>query len=216
MAKVNINAGDIIVICHSNYNDDGSINDKVLAWTVIENHFDLWKCVPNYEWSGMAMAFPGYVKRCTGYFLAGMKASAAESAYSRYKFNEYGDYIYSAVHEEYYSFAENYVSAVPSISEECAKRLNELNAFVTDRGGSLVIAGYPIAYGEEKPNSQEFERFREELERKVDCPVISDYCDYFYPYNYFYDTNLHLTNDAAIIRTEQLIKDLKAYKNTIQ
>lgn len=213
MAKVNINEGDIVVICHSDFAGDETIDNASLAWTTIENHFDLWTCVPTKEWYDMLLAFPTYVKKCTNLYLTGQGNLSPEGAYSRTAFNEYGDNIYSATHEGYYTFAENYVSPIPSIDDECTDRLNALNEYITSRGGTLLIGGYPIAYTNEYPNEEEWIQFKENLQKKLDFPIICDYTDYFYPQNYFYDTNLHLTDEAAVIRTNQMIEDLTEYLN---
>lgn len=76
----------------------------------------------------------------------------------------------------------------------------------------MVIAGYPIAYGEYSTfREEDFIAFKSELENVIDCEIISDYTDYFYPYDYFYDTSLHMTAEGAEIRTEQLISDLNRW-----
>ena len=57
----------------------------------------------------------------------------------------------------------------------------------------------------------EYENFQANLEEKLDCRVISDFTDYIYDESLFYNTNLHLTNAGAEIRTKQLVTDLKKY-----
>ena len=47
------------------------------------------------------------------------------------------------------------------------------------------------------------------LSTVLDCEVISDPYDYVYDYRYFYDTNFHLNDSGAILRTVQLVRDLK-------
>ena len=41
--------------------------------------------------------------------------------------------------------------------------------------------------------------------------MISDYTDYFYTIDLFYDNCLHMTNEGAETRTKQLIKDIKKW-----
>lgn len=204
MAKVNINEGDIVIICHVNYAADDTIDDCALAWITIEDHFNLWTCVPTGEWYNMLLAFPTYVKKCINLYLTGQGNIDYGGAYSRLAFNEYGDNTYSATHEGYFTFAEDYESIVPPIDDRCTKRLNELNDYITSRGGTLLIGGYPIAYTSEKPDEQEWVQFKEKLQEKLDFPIICDYTDYFYPQNYFYDASLHLTDEGAVVRTNQL------------
>lgn len=100
---------------------------------------------------------------------------------------------------------------VPQISDICAKRLNEFNQFVSEQGATLLIAGYPVGDGEYTPTRLEFQEFQQKLEKELDAEVISDWDDYFFPYDYFYNSQLHLTNKGAEARTMQLIKDLKKY-----
>ncbi len=75
------------------------------------------------------------------------------------------------------------------------------------------MAGYPICFGKYTPPAEKYIEFQEELASKLDCEVISDYTDYFFPPEYFYDSILHLNIDGVRLRTEQLIKDLCAWKS---
>jgi nitrogen fixation-related uncharacterized protein len=215
MAKVNVNPGDIYIICHSSYAGDETVSDTSLAWITIEDHPNLWTCVPNNKWYDMLLAYPTYAKKCVNLYLSGEgNADPGETSYSRLSFNKYGDNIYSATHEEHFTFDEGYFSEVPPIDDQCTSRLNKLNEYITIRGGTLLIGGYPIAYGHEKPNEQEWVDFKNDLHEKLDFPIICNYQDYFYPYEYFFNAKLHLTNEAAIIRTNQLIDDINEYLKT--
>ena len=82
-------------------------------------------------------------------------------------------------------FAKTPVS-IPQINDICINRLNELNQYCNEKSAKLVVAGYPIAYGKySKFTKNDFINFKEELDNRLDCDVISDYTDYFYPYNYY-------------------------------
>ena len=58
MAKANITAGDIYVICHTDYSDDDTLNDGVLTWTTIENKRELWFLLRKQDIPVMIDAFP--------------------------------------------------------------------------------------------------------------------------------------------------------------
>ena len=104
---------------------------------------------------------------------------------------------------------------VPQIGDTCINRLNEYNKYITEHGATMLVAGYPIAYGEYSSfYKSDFEKFERELRERLDCTIISDYTDYFYPYDYFYDTTLHLTEKGAEVRTEQLIVDIQKWMQT--
>lgn len=136
-------------------------------------------------------------------------AQDSGTVYSRSAFNEYGDVSFERQTRKYTLTKESVL--VPDVNAVCTDRLNDLNRYVTNRGTSLVIAAYPVAYGEFTPPEEDYVRFQKKLLESVDCPVISDYRDYFPEYDYFYDTEYHLTQKGADLRTRQLIRDLKKW-----
>ena len=79
----------------------------------------------------------------------------------------------------------------------------------------MLIAGYPIANGPFTPPREEYDMFQKELAAKLNAPIISDFEDYFFPENYFFNTHLHLNNVGKEARSQQLISDLKNYFATI-
>lgn len=214
MAKMNVQEGDIYVICHHTFADNGKIDDTELAWITLENHFDLWSLPSVQDIPGMAKAFPSYIKKASVLWAkelinpeAAKSADAAEAAtcYSRSAFNQYGDDIFPRENGTF-TFT---TQSVPEMNDTCINRLNRLNAYLAERGATMVVAGYPIGKGEFTPPEEEYVEFQQKLSDRLDCQVISDYRDYFFDYSYFYNTELHLTNDGARLRTEQLIKDLE-------
>ena len=42
MAKINVQEGDIIILIHTEFADDDTITDPVIAWLTLENHPKLW------------------------------------------------------------------------------------------------------------------------------------------------------------------------------
>lgn len=214
MAKMNVQEGDIYVICHHTFADNGKIDDTELAWITLENHFDFWSLPSVQDIPGMAKAFPSYIKKASVLWAkelinpeAAKSADAAEAAtcYSRSAFNQYGDDIFPRENGTF-TFT---TQSVPEMNDTCINRLNKLNAYLAERGATMVVAGYPIGKGEFTPPEEEYVEFQQKLSDRLDCQVISDYRDYFFDYSYFYNTELHLTNDGARLRTEQLIKDLE-------
>lgn len=210
MAKVNVHEGDIIVVAHTGYSDHDKISDPVTAWLAVENHPQLWRLVRPKDIPDMYFAFPTYAKKALTLW-ASKEGNEQDhgTVYSRFAFNEYGDVSLERTARSY-TFTEKSVR-VPKVNATCTDRLNELNRYVTARGASLVIAAYPIAYGEFTPPEEEYVQFRTKLQESLDCPVISDYRDYFLDYDYFYDTEYHLTNEGAALRTQQLIYDLERW-----
>ena len=210
MIKGNVNPGDIVVICHSDFGDDGTLGDPGLAWITIEKHKELYYLISPQDYPSMLKAYPRYAMKCLGMKIKHSGNGIAGGSYSRQAFNEYGDIVLKP-NVDYQSTLDEFKSGVnpPEISDACVKRLNKLNEYVESCGGQMVIAGYPIGEGEYTVGKEDFIEFQKRLEDKMDCDVISDYTDYFIPYKYFYNSKMHLTEEGTEIRTNQLILDLK-------
>ncbi len=219
IAKLNINEGDIVIVCHSSFSDTDTISDTALAWITVDKNKELWKIIRNKDYPSMLKAYPDYLKNDFFLWITHKGNIDAGGCYSRNAFNEYGDVVYKPEDgqmdvEEFFKDTDTNNIVVPQIGDVCVNRLNEYNKFITDRGATMLIAGYPIAYGEYASfGKKDFEEFKKELQDRLDCEIISDYTDYFYPYDYFYNTTLHLTKEGAEIRTAQLISDIERWKS---
>ena len=212
MGKLDISEGDIVVVCHSNYDDDGTIPDPALAWITVEMHPEFWKLIPAKAIPQMLKAYPNYLYSSAVRFLTGSPKNVPETgtSYSRAGFNAFGDVCVRG--EDSFVFTEGSV-VVPQVGEETAARLNALNHYILSRGATMVVAGYPIGSGEFTPAEAEFDAFEAQLREALDCPVISRFADYFLPYSCFYDTVFHLNDEGVKLRTGQLIADLQDWMN---
>lgn len=214
IARLNINSGDIVVICHSEFSDDDSITDNLLAWATLEYHKDLWEILRPKDYLGMMRTFPDYWFRTFFLWLHDEGNKVPQGSYSRAAFNEYGDIVIRKEGKHLLSpdVLKNERPKVPAINDTCINRINSFSEYLHNKGATLLIAAYPIAYGEYTPPAEDYDVFQKELSERLDCEVISDYRDYFIPYEYCYDFILHLTAKGADIRTSQLIKDLQQWK----
>ena len=208
MAKINVCEGDIYVLCHTDYIDEGIVN-PVVMWTALENHFELWKLLRLKDIPAMIKAYPAYLKYCIGYWINEDGNLSNGDDYARRSFNAYGD-IGTIRRGSHFTFSAGDADC-PQIDDATVKRINKLNLYLRDRGAVLVVAGYPIGKGEFTASEQEFVRFQDQLREQLDCEVISDFRNYMFDYSYFYNTSLHLNTEGAQLRTAQLISDLTAY-----
>lgn len=79
----------------------------------------------------------------------------------------------------------------------------------------MYIIGYPIIKSTDKDfDYNAFKIFQKDLENKLDCKIISNFSDYIYDRELFFDSNVHLTTEGAEIRTKQFINDFK--KNILE
>ena len=218
IARQNINKGDIVIVCHSSYSDADMIDDTSLAWITVDNNSELFKIIRPKDYVSMMKAYLDYIKNAFFLWMFHLGNIDAGGCYSRSAFNEYGDVVCKPEYaqmdvEEFFSNTASNNIVVPQINDACVNRLNEYNKYITNKGATLLIAGYPIAYGKYASfGKEDFIEFKRELQDRLDCEIISDYTDYFYPYEYFYNTILHLNKEGTEIRTQQLISDIKRWQ----
>lgn len=208
MCRLGVSQGDIVILCHTDYSDDDTIPDSALAWITLEKHSQLWSLIRAKDVLSMLRAYPDYFKDSLVSKLTGEPDNQASDAtcYSRSAFNLYGDIVRRP--DDRYQFTPDSVE-VPQVNDTCTQRINALDAYLRERGAVLLIAAYPIASGAYTPDVSEYDAFEAELRRKVSCPVISHYRDYLIPYEFFYNSCFHLSEEGADIRTKQLIQDIQ-------
>ena len=211
MVQYNLNAGDIVIVAHNYYSDDGKLGDYALAWITLENHFELYKCLDTKDIWGMLCYLPDYIRNSCELYFSNEGNQHSEGVYDRSAFNEYGDIAVERP-ELIYTFGPGKIKP-PGISAECAERLNRLNAACGKIGATLLVSAYPIANGEFTAPAEDFKEFQRQLDEALDCEIISDFTDYLIDYQYFYDTMLHLNDEGVEIRTRQLITDISEWKN---
>lgn len=209
MAKDSINVGDIVIVCHNNFDEyDGTV-DPVLVWTTIENHFNLWKLVPLRDYWRMFVAFPTYMNKVYALYEEGAGNQKGTGAYTREAFNEYGDNAWPRPDDNMNDYSKD--ERVSKVSATFVKRCNRLYEYCNKRGALLVVAGFPICQGEHTPDLEEYKQLQQILEERLECPIISNFEDYIMDYHYFYDGTPHLNDEGTLIRTQLLIDDLRRW-----
>lgn len=213
MPLFNITEGDIIVIAHSDYSDDDTIADPELALLTVENHFHYWKIFRAKDFPRIIAALPHYAYnslfRC---MLRRDKEPSSPTCYARSAFNSYGDNVFPRNRE---AGESKPTLRHPGVNWTCIDRINRLHELCGARGATVVIAGAPIVCGLPGFDQQEYIEFQKDVKELAECPVISDFTDYIFDKHYFYAGALHMTNEGARLRTEQLIRDLQGYLDGI-
>ncbi|MCR5045656.1 MAG: hypothetical protein K6A42_03670 [Treponema sp.] len=209
MPLFNMTRGDIIVISHLDYSDDDSIHDAELALLTVENYFHYWKIFRPKDYPKIICTLPKYTYKCLlRFLLKADKEPKTPTCYARSSFNKYGDNVFPRDIEA--GESAPYLRE-PAINKTCVDRINRLYEFCKSNGVSLVVAGAPILSGLPNFEVEKFKLFQKELKKDLRCPIISDFTDYIFDKKYFFAGALHLTNQGAKLRTEQLAKDLKNF-----
>ncbi len=220
MAKFNINKGDIVVVCHTDYYND-NILDRTLAWVTIDNHLNAMRVLRLKDFTWIAMVYHTYYKKTLELAVTNKGNINEVGSHSRYSFNNYGDIIFrpeeDQLNEEELFLQGSSINHLPPIGEDAIKRLNDFNKYINDRGAYMVIAGYPLIDSKySNYNESDVNRFQTVLSDNVDCDVVSSFNDYMLPCDYFFDHLFHLTEEGADIRTDLLISDLKKWQEEKQ
>jgi len=211
MVKGNLRDGDIVVYCSTDYYSDGCNRDNALTWITLEKHIRFWSFLDEQEKGEMLKAYPYYAYCCLTKWATFTGNKPGNDSYSRTAFNVYGDIVYKPLAdkrdgERLFGSA---VRTAPTLGRAYVERVNAFNEYVTAQGAELFVVANPIGYHKQKPNELSFNEFQAKLKNSLDCKFISNFTDYFYPSDYFYDTVNHLTEEGAKYRTKQLIEDLK-------
>lgn len=213
IAKLNIGQGDIVVVSHIDYADEDKLDDPELAWITVEKNPQLLQILRPKDWIPMLRAYPNYAFNCFVRWQRGWNTIPEGTLYIRESVNEYGDFVMRTGQDTAsYQFRAGELT-VPQVGDACIERMNKLNEYIRSKGAQMVVSYYPIADGEFTPDREAYHAFAEELESRLDCPVISDIDSYFFPYDCFFDTIYHLNEKGARLRTEQLIRDLQNWQN---
>ena len=94
-------------------------------------------------------------------------------------------------------------------------RLNEKYDRIAEKGATVFFSFAPInrnSVPEEEQAAKSWEQFERNVRNGLNSrhTVISSVEDYMMPGQYFFDTDYHLTDEGAAIRTQMLIADIKA------
>lgn len=207
LAKEGINEGDIVVIMPAYYSYADGLKDGTLAWMMLENKLALIFNVRICDFPALIKGFPAYFKRAVECWENGLGGSE----HMRESFNHYGDISAASdtnIMEEGWLPTDTFEK---EINIELMDYYNEYNRFVQKKGAQMVMASMPIINLMIDGRLDEVILRQEGVIEKLDFPVISDWRDYVYPAEYFYDTNYHLNDRGSLVRTQQLIDDIKKW-----
>ncbi len=132
--------------------------------------------------------------------------------------NEYGDYESDArtgnIMPMYYDPNTEIDLTIENFADGFDAFANYLNSYIRSceqRGAKVYFSFCPMneLAIKDRDDSTRAE-FLNYLEDKINCQFISSIDDYIMEAGYFYDTNFHLNNSGAEVRTIRLAKDLIA------
>lgn len=215
-SKANINRGDIVVLAPELSADALSLYfgaESVLKAT--EGRFDILSKIAfdnvgdilGASW-GFAVTKLKNSRSDEGFDLEGVYKNSAVNAYGEIDkelFPRPGNILATGYLSEPVSYDAEH------ISDEFIDYVNDYVAYCKFRGATVYYSFSPVNERAINPSTirEDTEAYYAYLVEKLDCEVISDPNNYIYDYRYFYDTNFHLNDSGVVLRTAQLVRDLK-------
>lgn len=208
IAKSGIKEGDIVIILPSYFGYEVDGVDGTLAWMMLENDIVLWKEVNPRDYKNLIWGFPSYLKRALTGWINNLELSTG--FYVRNAFNSYGD-IETTGNENIMEYGHVPNDYNTSVNIELINYFNEYNAFVESQGAEMLLACAPLIDSPERPTDGSYEECFMKVKESINFNYISNWENYIYPMEYFYDTNAHLNDFGREKRTQQLIEDIELW-----
>ncbi|MFR5100982.1 MAG: hypothetical protein ACLTE4_00385 [Christensenellaceae bacterium] len=187
-----------------------------IMFIMVEGNYDLLSLADFSDNGGVLRAFFDYIE---------LKDEMEPCSYSdgRYEdFNIYGDYIYerpydeSTENERDVTYSDNaYCYAPELLTDSGIEKLVGYYDAIEAKGGKVYLSYAPVnisARGGTEIEEKGYE-FAEKFEGMLSVygyEFISEVEDYMFLGRYFYDSDYHLNDLGASLRTERLISDLQA------
>lgn len=201
---------DIFVHAPEEMSPHQLLNSKQLEmrmFILVEANYDLLKFTDFHSFSGFFDAFYEYNQ---------LRFKLVSQDYEQFNnnYNEYGDIIFSRPNssgDAYYGLETCFDTSL--LNNTTKNNLNEFYCSLKDKGVNVLFSYAPInknaVYKEDGGllHSKEYELFMKSS--ITEAKIISKLSDYIMPGQYFYDTDYHLSEEGAKIRTERLITDIE-------
>lgn len=153
------------------------------------------------------------------YILGQKKNPVNDGAYQKDYCNKYGDNTYPreynvmggvnpSIHFDYFC---NFDDTQTTSYEEFIEYLNQYIFYANRKGATVYYSFAPISEMAiyDDVSQEDIDNYILNLSEHLHCRIISNINDYIMDDRYFYDTEFHLNNAGAKIRTVRLIDDLK-------
>ena len=179
-------------------------------FTMVEKNYDLLSLADIRKIEGFFKAFTDF---------NALRAKLPAQSYGSYDniYNTYGDIALErkALGENKSYSDGSYYFNTELLTEQSFERLCSFYRKLQYKGVKVLFSFAPInraGLNTEKKiaDAYKFEEFYRQRSENNIYKVISTVDDYMYSGEYFFDSDYHLNDAGAALRTEQLIKDLKA------
>lgn len=207
-----LNEDDIVVLAMEPTSETMSGYFGATAfWKCLESAPEMILSVSESQFNALAGNYIPYLQERLEIQASGT-LPAVQGVYAKASFDQRCDMIYDRAGND---MALGFDPASPidlssvTISQDFADRVNEYCRSAERKGAQVYLSFSPMNGLSMTDKSEEalYNYFKLCGETFL-CPVISDPADYVLNSGYFYDSNFHLNNAGAVIRTMRLAEDL--------
>ncbi len=211
-----ISEGDVLVHAPEQMNPYQFLASMKLdgrVFAMVEGNYDLLAAA---DFSYTDGVFEAWTMYCN------LRSGQEDGSYADYTdmFNNYGDYSPERPYDEGtessrdVAFSQGWGFDMALLTEDNIAALAEIYGRFEEKGAKVYFSWAPMneqSDGNEDiyAAAEQFQTRLGELFRPYGYELISEVTDYIYRGRYFYDTDYHLNDLGAVLRTEQLIKDLR-------
>ena len=215
ISRAGINAGDIIIIAPETDAQTLSLHfNAETAWQALDGDLSMLRYIKPENYGALAGNFWDYAASKLRYKRYG--GLNPDGVYSRASFNIYGDISYPRPYNlmlHAYNTSHN-INLDPSIiSEDFAEYLNKYIKFAEEKGASVYFNFPPMNRLAVEQQGEAIFDFYKYLTQAINCEIIGNIQAYIMDESYFYDSNYHLNDSGAMIRTALLAEDIKRALN---
>lgn len=213
LSKTNLNRGDTVIIAPE-FSDEAYTlyfgAESFLKAT--ENHWDIRLRADFANYGDMLAATYNYISTKLSYTKNNEKVSPT-GVYRADSLNEYGDIRSGLRLSNEMPLGYLQINAFNyDIDDDFIDYVNKYVSYCSLRGVTVYFSFSPVnQLALERCGFEEdaMEKLYYALSDRLNCEIISNPADYVYDFRYFYDTNFHLNDSGVVLRTVQLVRDLK-------
>ncbi len=207
-----LHEGDVVVLAP----EFAMLKDSVsysTTWMAVENAPQLIKAIPLSYVPQMVKAYYTYgSKKIDLWRQKGAPTLTPEEEYTAAGFGPWGDItLYrEPLLESGYDKNNTLTLDEESLSPKVVKNINRFAEKAEKQGATVLLTWAPFDSLAYQGSGEALQEFAEQLYEEVHVPYVGDLQDCMLPAELFYDSNNHLTSEGAQLRTQMLLRDLKA------
>ncbi|MBR0093622.1 MAG: leucine-rich repeat protein [Lachnospiraceae bacterium] len=209
--RAQVRAEDIVILVpeYYAYMYAGYETHGILNWQYLESNYDMLDDISVQNNPNLFSNYIWYLNEKRS-ILPGKKQNM-KPAYARSGFNQAGDQTAPRANQ---TGNQLWLPETDAVTDAGCARFNALGQELAKRGARVFFSFPALPHGglSREELKARTDPFLQMLEGRLDAnfvKIISDPADYGFDYTLFFDNHYHMTNEGALVRSAQLVTDLK-------